>query len=70
MHDAVAGLGEGAFDLEDSDEELERLQQARDAGLDGAVAAGPPPRLSVGATAFRPGGGAHELSRLRLENLR
>jgi hypothetical protein len=57
--DAVAGLGEGAFDLEDSDEELERLQQARDAGLDSAVAAGPPPRhLSVGATAFRPGGGA------------
>ena len=28
MHDAVKGLGEGAFDLEDLDEEFERLQQA------------------------------------------
>ena len=26
MHDAVAGLGEGAFDPEDLDEEFERLQ--------------------------------------------
>jgi hypothetical protein len=43
------------------EDELERLQHARDAGLAGEGTATPPPRLSVGATAFRPGGGAHEV---------
>ena len=46
------------------DDELERLQHARDTGLAGEGTT-TPPRLSVGATAFRPGGGTHEVEPAR-----